>query len=563
MKTEILLGNEAIGLALVEQGCRVATSYPGTPGTEILASVLKYKKQFNRQIFAEWSVNEKVAFEVALAASWTGLRSAASMKQAGLNVACDSFFNAAYTGVKGGFLIVSADDPGPVVSQTEQDSRLFALTAKVPVFDPSSINEAYSMVRDAFELSERHRIPVMLRPVTRVCHAIQNLTLDNFPSSGDPMAVSQFERDPPHFAATSGFRYMLHTEVNKKIAAIESEFIESAYNYKVNADVHSKIGIIASGVVFHTVKDVLDELGIVIPILKIGTPYPLPKSLVEKFLADYETVIVLEETDVCVELQLPNRSHVRGRLDGTVPNAGELTPDVVTNVLDNVFSRVGLKSIKNPERKDLPNLTEAVPLPSRRPSLCPGCSHRSVFFILRQEFGGDAIYPGDIGCNTLGVNLKAVDTFLVMGASVSMANGFYQANRLSGINKPIIATIGDSTFLHAGIPPLLDAVHTGARFVLLILDNHVVAMTGFQPTTGNGLLADGTESPRKVSMLKLAQACGVGFAEEVDPYDQELFRKTVRSAYNHTQAPEGGVAVVIANHPCVLKNLSSIRYGRS
>ena len=554
----MILGNEAIALGLIEHGCRVATAYPGTPSSEILAGVIKYKKKLARQIYTEWSANEKVAFEIALTASWTGLRAAVAMKQVGLNVASDPLFSAAYTGVKGGFVVIPADDPGPHSSQTEQDSRLVALTAKVPVFDPATPAEARAMAGQALTLSERYGLPVMLRPTTRLCHAVQSLMLEDTPSSEGDIPAVKFRKDPPHWTATPKFRYKLHVELNQKLANIESEFNRSPLNYVVDGGSSDRVGVIASGVAFNTARQALLELGVQIPLLKIGSPYPLPQQLVREFMAGFQTVVVLEEPDVCLELQLPDRSRVRGRLDGTVPAAGELSPEVVSTILAEILTDAGYIVNPPPDDPELQALINSLPLPVRKPRLCPGCSHRSAFFTLKREFGPSAIYPGDIGCYTLGTNLRAVDTFVDMGASVTMANGFYQANRLVGDHRPIIATIGDSTFLHSGIVPLINAVHTGARFVLIILDNHTTAMTGFQPTAANDGLADGSAAARVVSIPNLVRACGVNFVKETDPYDQETFRETLRQAHDHTQTPEGSVAVIIANRPCVLYDPSPV-----
>lgn len=551
MAIEILLGNEAIGLGLVEEGCRVVTAYPGTPSSEILAGVIKYKARLDRQVYSEWSTNEKVAFEVALAASWTGLRAAVAMKQVGLNVASDPLFSAAYTGVQGGFVIIPADDPGPHSSQTEQDSRLVALTAKVPVFDPSTPAEARKMVRDALELSERFRTPVILRPTTRLCHAVQSMTVNGEPAPNDVLPAVRFRKDPPRWTATPKFRHQLHVELNQKLRDIQAEFEESPLNYVVGAE-SGKVGIIASGVAFHTAQQSLLELNASCPVLKIGTPHPLPQMLVCQFIASCETVVVLEEPDTCIELQLPDRSKVRGRLDGSVPDAGELTPEVISTILSGILRDAGYQVTSPPDDPELQALINELPLPVRRPRLCPGCSHRSAFYALKREFGPKAIYPGDIGCYTLGMNLRAVDTFVDMGASVTMANGFYQANRLVGDKRPIIATIGDSTFLHSGIVPLINAVHTGARFTLLILDNHTTAMTGFQPTAESDLLADGSSASRKVSIMEMVRACGVEFVRETDPYEHETFRGLLREAYEYSQSPDGGIAVIIANRPCML-----------
>jgi len=554
MTSKTVLGNEAIALGLLEQGCRVATAYPGTPSSEVLASVIKHGRQRADQMYTEWSVNEKVAFEIALAASWTGLRAAVAMKQVGLNVAADPLFSAAYTGVEGGLIVVAADDPGPHSSQTEQDSRLTALNAKVPVLDPGSPAEARAMVEHAYALSERFSLPVMLRLTTRLCHARQDLALDEESLSGTDRPAGRFRKDPKRWAATPKFRYQLHVELNRKLAEIEAEFVQSPLNYVVNEGASDRVGVIASGVAYNTARQTLRELGVQVPLLKIGTPYPLPRKLVSEFMANIETVVVLEEPDACVELQIPDRSRVRGRLDGTVPGAGELAPEVVAAVLTEVLSEAGHEVNSRPDDPDLQALINSLPLPVRRPRLCPGCAHRSVFFAMKSEFGPGAIYPGDIGCYTLGLNLRAVDTCVDMGASVSMAAGFFRANRLVGDKRPIVATIGDSTFLHSGVEPLINAVHTGARFVLIILDNHTTAMTGFQPTAASDISTNANEPVREVSIPELVRACGVTYVSVADPYDQEAFRRILREAYDHCQSPEGGVAVIIAERPCVLYN---------
>lgn len=552
------MGNEAIALGIVEHGCHVATAYPGTPSSEILAGVIKHKKRLERDVYTEWSVNEKVAFEIALAASWTGLRAAVAMKQVGLNVASDPLFSAAYTGVKGGFVIIPADDPGPHSSQTEQDSRLIALVAKIPVFDPSTPAEAREMVRDAFALSERHKIPVILRPTTRLCHAVQSLNINGTHASGDGVPSVKFQKDPSHWTATPKFRNLLHSELNQKLNDITEEFSRSTYNYVFDASSGGAVGIIASGVAFHTAQQSLLELGAGVPILKIGTPFPLPQKLIETFCAQYKTVIVFEEPDACIELQIADRRRVRGRLDGAVPNSGELSPEVIFSVLSKTLSGAGIQVNPSPEDTELIALIKKLPLPVKRPRLCPGCSHRSVFYAMKRAFGTRAIYPSDIGCYTLGMNLRAVDTFVDMGASISMANGFFQANRLIKDDRAIVATIGDSTFLHSGITPLINAVHTGARFVLIILDNHVTAMTGFQPTPANKQLADNSEAPYKVSISELVRSCGVDYVKVTDPYEQEKFTRILKEAHAHTQSPDGGVAVVIADRPCVLYDRSDI-----
>lgn len=559
MSMELLLGNEAIALGLVEGGCRVATAYPGTPSSEILAGVVKYKNQLGKSVYTEWSTNEKVAFEVALAASWTGLRAAVAMKQVGLNVASDPLFSSAYTGVVGGFLVIPADDPGPHSSQTEQDSRLVALNAKVPVFDPSTPEEARLMVERAYALSEELRTPVMLRPTTRLCHALQSMEVSGDGGADPPASQARFRKDPIHWTATPKLRHRLHQELNEKLRRAEQAFETSDLNFVVNPDSQTRVGVIASGVAFHSAQQALLELGLELPLLKIGTPYPLPRKVVQTFMRDLDQVLVLEEPDACIELQIPDRRAVHGRLDGFVPGAGELSPETVSAILDRTLRQAGVPLQPADGNSALQSMVDSLQLPVRRPRLCPGCSHRSAFFSLKREFGPRAIYPGDIGCYTLGTNLRAVDTFVDMGAAVSMADGLYQAGRLAGEDRPIIATIGDSTFLHSGIPPLVNAVHTGSRFVLVILDNHTTAMTGFQPTAEAEVLADGGAAARALSIPDLVRACGVGFVRVTDPYDQESFREILRLAQAHVQDPQGGVAVVIADRPCVLYDPSPIQ----
>ncbi|MEK7808601.1 MAG: thiamine pyrophosphate-dependent enzyme, partial [Chloroflexota bacterium] len=316
-------------------------------------------------------------------------------------------------------------------------------------------------------------------------------------------------------------------------------------------------GIISSGSVFTTSQEVLDELGVEIPILRIGTPYPLPRKLVADFVSRFDRVLVIEEPDACIELQIADRTHVSGRLDYVVPNAGELTPEVVMKVIIEQLNKVGLTVAASPEDSALAGIIGALKIAPRRPRLCPGCSHRSAFFTLKTTFGPNAIYPGDIGCYTLGTNLRVVDTCIDMGGSVTMAAGFYHASKITKDKRPIVATIGDSTFLHSGIVPLINSVHTNARFILLILDNHTTAMTGAQPTAANDYTADGSAATR-VPIENIVRACGVKFVRVADPYDQEPFENLLKDAQAFTQTDEGGVAVIIADRPCVLYDDSPV-----
>ncbi len=548
-RQEVLLGNEAIARGIVESGCHVVASYPGTPSSEILPAVVRFKKELGLDTHVEWSINEKVAYEVALAASYTGKRGAVIMKQVGLNVAADPLMSSAYTGVKGGFVIISCDDPGPHSSQTEQDTRFFAMFAKVPAFDPSSPREAKEMVKAAFEVSERHRIPVILRPAIRVSHARQNIAFSPVVELERP---ANFEKDPGRWAATPRFRYILHKELNEKLNNIEEDFEKSEFNL-LHEGQDNRLGFIAAGTSYSVLIDTLREMRLEgrFPILKIGTPHPLPQKLVAGFVVGCDQVLVLEEPDAVIELQIRDKRKVLGRYDGVVPSAGELAPEVIYQILAGQVVKLALSLPSPIETEELTKLVADLGLPVRRPRLCPGCMHRAAFFAMKRALGPKAIYPSDIGCYTLGLNLKAVDTCLDMGGAITLATGLYQAYHQDGKDVPIAATIGDSTFLHAGIPPLASAVHNKARFVLIILDNGITAMTGMQPTADSGLLADGRQGQR-VAIRDLVKACGVGFIEEMDPYRVRDFGVLVKRAREYTRQPDGGIAVIIAKRPCVL-----------
>jgi indolepyruvate ferredoxin oxidoreductase, alpha subunit len=530
------MGNEAIGRGLVEHGVTLAASYPGTPASEILAAVVAFAKEENIHLHAEWSVNEKVAYETALANSMAGRRSAVSMKQVGLNVAADPFLRSAYLGVTGGLVVIAADDPGPHSSQTEQDSRFFAMFAKVPVLDPSSPQEAKDLVGRAFELSEKYEIPVMLRPTTRVCHARQNVTVARPASFARP---ARFEKNPGRWCATPQFLQELHRQLNDKIDRISREAALAPLLHAGDGS-SPRTCLVASGVAFAHAWDLLEDLGVLgaMDFYQVIVPYPLHRDFVEVMPLLYDRVLVLEETYPVLELQLAG-APVLGRQSQTVPREGELTPEVLRPILEKFFG-----------------LTPAPPAvrPSgggTRPTLCAGCGHRAAFYAIREAFP-EGLFPSDIGCYTLGLNLNAVDTCHCMGAGISQAAGFYRALVEAGGEYPtIVATIGDSTFFHAGIPALLNAVLHRARFILVILDNATTAMTGHQPTPESGVTAMG-EQGQPVYIADLVRACGVRFLEECDSYDVPALKALLRDADRYCRSPAGGVAAIIAQHPCIL-----------
>ncbi len=532
---QLVMGNEAIAGGLLEAGCQVAAAYPGTPSTEILQAVINHREESGVPLHIEWSVNEKVAFEVALAASYTGKRSAAIMKQVGLNVAADPFMRTAYLGVVGGMVTIVADDPGPHSSQTEQDTRLFCLQARVPVLDPSSPAEAKAMVEPAYKLSEKYQRNIVLRPTTRICHSRQSV------GSKAPRAAhtpSTFIPDPGRWCATPAFLPGLHAGLNKDLAAIAEE-PDWQPRLTPGDGSRPRQALVASGIVYAHLLDLLSELDLAgtIDLYQVLMPYPLAPAFSETLRTGYDRVLVLEETYPVIELQLAHPGGA-GKQSGAVPRVGELTPDLVHAVLVDFL--------------DLEKPPAAVPAQrGQRPSLCPGCPHRAAFYTIKKTFP-EGIFPSDIGCYTLGMNLGAVHTVHCMGACISQAAGFYQAYHLDGGEIPtIVVTIGDSTFFHAGIPALINAVLQQARIIVVILDNSTTAMTGGQPVPHLGVAAGGRPT-KAIAIEPLVHAAGVEHLEVCDPYDTKAFTRALKQADNHIRSADGSVAVVISRRPCVM-----------
>ncbi|MDR1048291.1 MAG: indolepyruvate ferredoxin oxidoreductase subunit alpha [Synergistaceae bacterium] len=542
----LLLGNEAIAQAIVAAGCQVAAAYPGTPSSEILPAIAATADRLSAPMAVEWGANEKVAFEMAVGASFTGARSCAVMKQVGLNVAADAFMTVALYQLKGGMLLVSSDDPGPHSSQNEQDSRMFALFAKIPCLDPSDAVEAADMVKDAYALSEKHGILVMLRPTTRVSHCRQVVDVAESFERGNEV---KFERDPSRWASLPAIVRTSHPRHNARVAKIREEFETdwSRYNVELPAKGKAKLGIVCGGVCFSMLRDLMREWGRDdIAVLKIGTPYPLPRKLAEGFIARHDNVLVLEETYPVIETQLMERARVNGRWNGAVPEAGELLPEVIEQI---VLSRLG----ETPPKRDVSELSAAVAelkCAPRKPQLCAGCPHRASYFAIRKAIP-NAVGTSDIGCYSLGLNQKGFDTTLCMGGSVTMASGFCLAHKVTGQERPIIATLGDSTFFHMGAPGLLSAVYNRHAFVLCVLDNGVTAMTGGQSNPGLTGKLRAKDAGAALPIEGVARGCGVTFVETVKPYDIAAGAAAVTRAWEHAKA-NSTPAVLIFRHPCML-----------
>jgi indolepyruvate ferredoxin oxidoreductase alpha subunit len=499
--------------------------------------VAYFQKTEALPMHTQWAVNEKVAFEIAYAASIAGVRSAVSMKQVGLNVASDPLMSAAYMGVKGGFIVVSADDPGPLSSQTEQDSRMMAMMAKIPVLDPDSPKQAKEMIETAYALSETFEIPVLLRPTTRVCHSRQDIAVTPL----RPVErKADFKKDPARWAATPKFRYQLHNELEKKLAAMAR--YEKTEPVRHNPGFDSRKAVVSSGVAAAHIRDILMDLGLreSLPFYQVLQPFPLHEPFSAHLLETYDEILVIEETTGVIEMQLADRNRVRGRLDRTVPRTGELLPEIIQGLISR-FAGIEDREVRLPPS-----------IPGRRPTLCPGCPHRASFFAIKKA-APKGIYTSDIGCYTLGLNIGAVDTVLCMGAAISQAAGFYQAYRNQEKRPAIVATIGDSTFFHSGVPPLMDAVVQKVPLLLVILDNRTTAMTGNQPTLASGLGATG-EPLNSIDLKELVSGCGVTFCREEDPYRMGEFVPLLKDALqytkkNHAPGEHLQAEVVDLDHP--------------
>lgn len=528
-----LMGNEAIARGAVEAGVNVAAGYPGTPSSEVLTTLAKVATEYG--FYAEWSVNEKVALEVAAGASYTGARALVSMKQVGLNVASDPLMSLAYIGVKGGLVLVVADDPGPHSSQTEQDTRKFASFANLPVFDPSTPQEAKDMVKEAFELSEKYSLPVILRPTTRTCHACQDVEVEEIVKVD---RACRFEKDSK-WVIMPGLSYKKHIELNKLQPVIAEDFNSSKFN---TLNLKGDLGIIACGVSYNYVLEACQELNLEPSLLKIGTPYPLPPQPVLELLNHCQSILVIEEQEPVVEDQAIMMAwqngldtKISGKNDHLVPREGELNVDKVKAILIRHF-----------------NLTESMPiakvniptLPARSPVLCAGCPHRASFLAFK-EIGRaqDAVFCGDIGCYTLGTAapLDMLDTCLCMGAGISQAAGMSRVEP----GRKHVAFIGDSTFFHSGIAGLTNAVYNNADITIVILDNSTTAMTGHQPHPGINRTAMGTTN-KVIDIAEVVRACGVELIKIVDPYNFTEMKQAAAEAMAFK-----GPSVVIAKRECV------------
>lgn len=516
----ILTGNEAVARGAWEAGCHVAAAYPGTPSTEILENVSTY-----REMYSEWSPNEKVALEVASGASMAGARAMCAMKHVGLNVAADPLFTMSYIGVNGGLVIVDADDPGLFSSQNEQDNRWYALHAKLPMLEPSDSQECLDFMKAAFDISEQFDTPVLLRLTTRICHS------KGVVRTGErtERPVRAYNRNPAKNAMLPAFAKAKHYMVEKRLEEMRSFAESSPLNY-IEMNEGAKIGVVANGVGFQYAMEALGDRA---SYLKIGFTWPFPRKLVREFAAKVETLWVVEENDPFMEQEI--------RAMG-IPCSGK---DVLP-LVDELSQALVAKAVLGTEPG--PGTETGIMLPNRPPLLCPGCPHRGLLFLLSGK--KDVVVTGDIGCYGLGSMppLNVGESTICMGAGFSAAIGFQKALEKAGKDRKVFGILGDSTFFHSGITGLIDAVVNKSRGVFVILDNRITAMTGQQHNPGTGVTLMGEETAA-LDIPKLCEACGVksGNIHVVDPYDLKAAKKAVDLAMAADET-----TVIVTNRPCAL-----------
>lgn len=547
MHKEYLMGNEAIAIGALAAGVNFVAGYPGTPSTEVLETVAGRNPG---NVYVEWSVNEKAAMEAAAGAAYAGARTLVTMKQVGLNVAADPLMSLEYIGIKGGMVVMVADDPGPISSQTEQDTRTFAAFSKVPVFDPSSVREAFAMMKDAFAFSEKWGTPVIFRTTTRVDHGYESVDIPD-ESEYEKHEAEGFIKDASRFVIFPKLSVRNHALIEKRNIELSKEFSKDPLNFILpkTDGYNGRKAVATHGINYTYVTDVFDDAGHP-EILRIATPFPFPEELAAEFLSDKDEVLCVEELDPVIEKALIGvcgkhglTVKIRGKLTGDMALSGENSVDSVANALADFLDYDTLRC-KAPELKDVPDL------PVRPPVLCAGCPHRASFYAVKAAMKGQkTFYGGDIGCYTLGnaQPLDMCDTCLCMGAGINIAQGIWRVEP----DTKCFAFVGDSTFFASGITGVINAFYNQAQLTLIVLDNSTTAMTGHQPHPGTGRTVMG-QAVEKVSIEKVLKAIGLSFVETVDPLDLPLAIDTIKRAQE-----ADGVKAVIFRSPCIAIERSS------
>lgn len=537
MTKEFLMGNEAIALGAMAAGVKVVAGYPGTPSTEVLETIAKRN---DGSIYVEWSINEKAGLEVAAGAAYAGARALVTMKQVGLNVASDPLMCLEYIGVKGGMVVMVADDPGPISSQTEQDTRTQAFFSKLPLFDPSTVQEAYDMMLEAFDFSEKYGTPVFFRSTTRVCHGYASVKVRE-PSEYHKYELEGFVKDSSKWVIFPRLSLQNHQKIverNKLLSDVFSEYERNFILPESNKSI--KKGIATHGISYCYTMEKLDEDNM-LRTLRVATPHPFPEKKALEFLEGLDEVLCIEELDPVIEKELificgkyNLKTKILGKMSGNIKTAGE-------NSVESVGEAISLflgKEAKTSDESDAPAL------PVRPPVLCAGCPHRASFYAVKEAMKGKkALYCGDIGCYTLGnaKPLDMVDTCLCMGAGINIAQGIGHLEP----DTSCFAFVGDSTFFASGITGVINAFYNQANMTLIVLDNSTTAMTGHQPHPGTGKTMMG-EIVSRVSIEKLLYAIGLETVVTVDPLKLSEAISTVKEV-----AAKPGVKAIIFKSPCV------------
>jgi len=536
-----LLGNEAAVRGALEGGVSVVSTYPGTPSSEI--GNVFYKIAQKAGVYFEFSSNEKVALEVSVAAAAAGLRSFVFMKHVGLNVAADSFVSTVYTGVCGGMIVLSADDPSMYSSQNEQDNRIMARLAGIPMLEPSNPQEVKDLMKYGFDLSEQFQIPILMRTTTRISHMRGIVKLG-------PVIRGKkkgfFEKNPSQFIVIPAYVVKMRKELIKKLIKIEQIANISPLNTTIDQG-GSKLGIITGGGAFNYVMDVVTANDWKVKILKVTLSYPFPEKLVLNFIKSVDSILLAEEVEPVMEKEILAiigkhnlNKRVYGKLDGTLPRIYEYNPDILFNGMAKVLNKV------------LPKkewVFTKLPLPTRPAVLCPGCPHRATYFALKSAIKKlklkeeEIIYSTDIGCYALGLEppYKMGDYCISMGSSIGIGCGFSKAT-----NQKVISFIGDSTFFHAGIPGLINAIHNKDKILLVVMDNRITGMTGGQPNPGVPVDGMGNPAP-EVSIEEIARGVGAGLVKTIDPFNLKETEKVFKEALQFE-----GVEVIITKQPCAM-----------
>ena len=512
----ILSGNEAIARGFIEAGGKLASAYPGTPSTEVLETLSQADG-----IHAEWSVNEKVALEVAIGGALSGVRSLACMKHVGLNVAADPLMTIAYTGINAGLVLMVADDPGMFSSQNEQDSRHYARMGKIPCLEPSDSAEAKQFIKIAFELSETFDTPVILRTTTRISHCKSVVEI------AEPAVVKDRDlaRDVPKYVMLPANAKKRHLIVEERLGKLKEWAESSAVNQVIGG--RGEVGFIANGVAFQYVREAFPDA----PVLKLGVTYPLPEKKIRDFAATVNKLAIVEELDGFIEEQVKAMGIAVHFGKTAFPVCGELSSRLVSDAVTG---------------KPLACKAPLAGLIMRPPTFCPGCSHRGLYTVIAKL---KLFVSGDIGCYTLGAlpPFSSMHTCICMGASISAAHGLARGLALKGVQQKPVAVIGDSTFLHSGITGLINMVYNGGDAIVIIMNNDTTGMTGGQEHAGTGRTARGVEAPR-IDIAKLCQTIGVKRVREIDAYNIKDLEKIMKE-----ELADKGPSVLISNQPCVLR----------